>query len=205
MKIPVNTKRDIARELARRYSTMTHDELDVLESILVPMKFAKGEMILREGETCRNIYYLDHGLIRQFYFRNDKELTEHIGCDHSIFMCIESLFREEPTRLQVEALEQSIVWALPKLGTRGTPQRQHTDDVSKNTRRKSDYIPGARRLGEIRDSPEPLSPHVQAPSASSAPRAARLHRKLSADDARDPQPSARSNALRLIPCIGQGG
>ncbi len=27
-------KRDIARELARRYSTMTHDELDILESIV---------------------------------------------------------------------------------------------------------------------------------------------------------------------------
>ena len=36
------TKRDVARELARRYSTMTHDELDVLESVLVPMKFQKG-------------------------------------------------------------------------------------------------------------------------------------------------------------------
>lgn len=35
--------RDVARELARKYSTMTHDELDVLESILVPMKFAKGD------------------------------------------------------------------------------------------------------------------------------------------------------------------
>ena len=31
-------KRDIARELARRYSTMTHDELDILESILVSQK-----------------------------------------------------------------------------------------------------------------------------------------------------------------------
>lgn len=36
-------KRDVARELARRYSTMTHDELDVLESVLMPMKFQKGE------------------------------------------------------------------------------------------------------------------------------------------------------------------
>ena len=44
--------RDIARELARKYSTMTHEELDVLESILVPMKFAKGEMILSE-EKCK--------------------------------------------------------------------------------------------------------------------------------------------------------
>lgn len=35
------TTRDVARELARRYSTMTHEELDVLENILVPMKFQK--------------------------------------------------------------------------------------------------------------------------------------------------------------------
>ena len=40
------TTRDVARELARRYSTMTHDELDLLESILIPMKFGKNEMIL---------------------------------------------------------------------------------------------------------------------------------------------------------------
>ena len=93
---------------------MTHDELDTLESILVPMKFAKGEMILKEGEICKNIYYIEHGLVRQFYFKNDKELTEHLGVDHSIFMCIESLFKEEPTRLQVQAIEPTIIFALPK-------------------------------------------------------------------------------------------
>ena len=114
MKEMQNTTRDIARELARKYSTMTHDELDILESVLVPMKFAKNEMILKTGEVCRNIYYIDHGLIRQFYFKNGKEVTEHLGVDHSIFMCIESLFREEPTRLQVEALGQTVIYALPK-------------------------------------------------------------------------------------------
>ena len=44
------TPRDVARELARRYSTMTHDELDLLESILVPKKYSKNEMILRESK-----------------------------------------------------------------------------------------------------------------------------------------------------------
>lgn len=107
-------RREIARELARKYSTMTHDELDVLESVLVPIKFAKGEMILSEGEICENIYYIEHGLIRQFYFKNGKQITEHLGEDHTIFMCIESLFREEPTKLQVEALEPTLVYALPK-------------------------------------------------------------------------------------------
>lgn len=110
----ITPTRDIARELARKYSTMTYDELDVLESLIVPIKYAKGEVILQEGEICRNISYIEKGLIRQFYFKNGKEVTEHLGVDHTIFMCIESLFKEEPTRLQVEALEPTLVYALPK-------------------------------------------------------------------------------------------
>lgn len=107
-------KRDIARELARRYSTMTHDELDILESIIVPQKYAKGEMILKEGDICRQFLYIDKGLVRQFYFKHGKEVTEHLGQEQTIVMCIESLFKEEPTKLQVEALEPTTVYALPK-------------------------------------------------------------------------------------------
>lgn len=107
-------KRDIARELARRYSTMTHDELDILESILVSQRYAKGEMILKEGEICRQFLYIDKGLVRQFYFKHGKEVTEHLGQEQTIVMCIESLFKEEPTKLQVEALEPTTVYALPK-------------------------------------------------------------------------------------------
>lgn len=110
----ITPKRDIARELARKYSTMTHDELDILESILEPVKYGKGEMILTEGEVCRGISYIEKGLVRQFYNKNGKEVTEHLGVDHTIFMCIESFFKEEPTRLQVEALEATLVYILPK-------------------------------------------------------------------------------------------
>ena len=106
--------RDVARELARRYSTMTHDELDMLEQVLVPMKFGKNEIILREGETCENIYWIVKGLVRQFYFKNNKELTEYMATENSIVMCIESLFKEEPTRLQIMAIEPTLLYAMPK-------------------------------------------------------------------------------------------
>ena len=111
----ISETRNVARELARKYSTMTHDELKVLESILEPMHFSKGQMILKEGEVCKHIYYIEHGLIRQLYFKKGKQITEHLGVDRSIFMCIESLFREEPTSLQVEAIEPTMVYAIPKL------------------------------------------------------------------------------------------
>ena len=87
MKEVLKTTRDIARELARKYSTMTHDELDILENILVPMKFAKGQMILSEGEICKHIYYIEKGLVRQFYFKKGKEVTEHMAVE-AISLCV---------------------------------------------------------------------------------------------------------------------
>lgn len=114
MKEPVLTTRDIARELARRYSTMAHDELDILESILVPMRFSRGEKIVDQGDVCDSIYYVDRGMVREYYFKNHKEVTEYIAVDGNIFMCIESLFREEPSQLIAESQETSYVYALPK-------------------------------------------------------------------------------------------
>ena len=108
------TTRDVARELARRYSTMTHDELDVLESILVPMKFQKGEIILKEGEICDRIYWVTKGLVRQFYYKNGKDLTEYMAAENTVCMCIESLFNEEPTHLQIMAIEPTVLYLIPK-------------------------------------------------------------------------------------------
>ena len=107
------TTRDVARELARRYSTMTHDELDMLEEILIPMKFPKGARILDEGQVCRNIYWIVKGLVRQFYFKNNKELTEYMATENTICMSIESLFHETPSRQIIQALEPTVLFAIP--------------------------------------------------------------------------------------------
>ena len=85
-----------------------------MEGILVPMKFQKGEMILKEGEVCENIYWVAKGLVRQFYYKNEKELTEYMATENTIFMSIESLFKEAPSRQQIQALEPTILFALPK-------------------------------------------------------------------------------------------
>ncbi len=110
----VLTTRDVARELARRYSTMTHEELDVLESILVPLRYQKGDIILHEGEVCRDIFWVARGLVRQYYYKNDKELTEYMAVENTICMSIESLFKEEPSHQQIQALEPTVIFALPK-------------------------------------------------------------------------------------------
>ncbi len=106
--------RDIARELARRFSTMSHDDLAVLESVLTPMKFTKGEKILENGAISQYIYYVHQGLVRQYYLKEGKEVTNFLGVDGSVVMSIESLFRETPSQETMEALEPCYIYALPK-------------------------------------------------------------------------------------------
>lgn len=109
----IDQRRDIARTLARRYSVLSQQGLDHLTELLVPQKMAKGVQFVSEGEVCKYIYYVDRGLVRQYYTKNGKELTEHIGYEGSMIICIESLFKHEPSKLMAETLEPSLLYAIP--------------------------------------------------------------------------------------------
>ncbi len=109
-------RREIARIFARRYSEsgeISAQGMDILTSLLVPMKVLRGTVLVQEGEICKYIYYIDRGLIRQSYNKKGHNLTEHIGYEGSIIMCLESLFNHEPSRLTVETLEPCSIYALP--------------------------------------------------------------------------------------------
>lgn len=87
--------------------------MNQLAELLVPMRLRRRQLLLDAGSVCENIYYVERGLLRQFYNKNGRELTEHIGSEGSIIMCIESLFRHVPSHLTIEALEPSTVYAIP--------------------------------------------------------------------------------------------
>jgi len=110
----MNTHRDIAREIARIYCPLTPQGVEVLGSILVPMKFQKGAKILEEGEVCRALYFVEKGMVRQFYYKNKKDVTEHFSFEGRIVFCIESFLKQEPSRLIVEALENTVLYAIPR-------------------------------------------------------------------------------------------
>ena len=109
----MDNRRDIAREISRIYCPLTPQAVEVLGSILVPLKFQKGETILEEGNVCRALYFVEKGMVRQYYYKNKKDVTEHFSFEGRIVFCIESFLKQEPSRLIVEALENTILYAIP--------------------------------------------------------------------------------------------
>lgn len=95
-----------------RYPGMNSEGRKQIENILVRQDFDKGELLLSEGQVSHNIILVGKGLIRQFYYKNGKDVTEHFSYEGCIIMCIESLLKQEPTRLMIEALEDGIAYLL---------------------------------------------------------------------------------------------
>ena len=96
-----------------RYPGMSPAAKRQVAGILVRRELQKGELLLPEGQVSRNIVLVGKGMLRQFYYKNGKDLTEHFSAEGSTVICIESTLKAEPTRLMIEALEDSTVYLLP--------------------------------------------------------------------------------------------
>ena len=109
----MDLRRDVAREIARIYCRLSPPAVEALSGILVPYKFAKGDVVLPEGEVCRHMFFVDSGMVRQYYYKGGRDITEHFSYEGRIVVCIESFFKQEPSRLIVEALENSRLYGIP--------------------------------------------------------------------------------------------
>lgn len=111
----MTTNVEIARQMAAQYRVLlTKESVHALADILVCRKYKKGERVLAEGEVCQCLRYVEKGMTRQFYFKYEKDLTEHIAYEGGMVICLESYLKEAPSRLLIEALEPLVVWEIYK-------------------------------------------------------------------------------------------
>ena len=120
---------EIAKQLAARYYSLSQEGTRALSLIMKPLKLAKGERFVNEGDVADCIHYVEKGLVRQFYFKNGRDLTEHIAYEGHIVICLESYLLEEPSRLIAEALEPTIIWCIRRSDFRQLIEQSHEVDL----------------------------------------------------------------------------
>jgi len=103
----------IAQSIAEIVMPLSNNSLKRFASILIRNEVKKGALFLSQNEVSRQIGYVHKGLIRQFYYKNNKDLTEHFAYENQLFLCIESFLHQNPSHLMVEALENCIIYGIP--------------------------------------------------------------------------------------------
>lgn len=111
------TNIDMARVIAGAYrAPLERTSMHAFADMLVCRKYKKGETVLKEGEVCTCMRYVEKGMMRQYYFKYGKDVTEHISYEDGMVICLESYFSQGPTRLVIETLEPTVLWEISKEG-----------------------------------------------------------------------------------------
>lgn len=106
-------KREIIDKLIGKIYPVSEEGRQKLSDVLVSFYLEKGDYFLREGQVCKYICFVERGMVRQFYNKGNRDLTEHFTYENGLFICLESFFKQIPSYLQVEVLESSLIYALP--------------------------------------------------------------------------------------------
>ena len=104
-------------ELKSFISKYTSLSADVLEEIAGKFKsraIKKNEYLLREGETCRDLVFVQKGCLRLYYLKDDIEVSVWFAFAQSSAIEIYSFISENPSNYFLQAIEDSEILYLPK-------------------------------------------------------------------------------------------
>ena len=109
----MNEALKFASTLSNSLCKLDQKEMELLASIVKFKEVAKGDLLLKKGDIAKHIYWVGTGMLRQFYYKDGRDITEHFACEGHGALCITSLFTKEGTALMVEALEDGIIFLMP--------------------------------------------------------------------------------------------
>jgi CRP-like cAMP-binding protein len=97
-----------------RIIKLEKSELELFLSLLSPKKVKKKEMVLRTGQECRHLYFINKGCLRYFYITDGQEKTAQFFFENGWFTDLESFLKSSPSEIFVEAIEASELLLLEK-------------------------------------------------------------------------------------------
>ena len=78
-----------------------------LESILRTAEFKKKTVLLKEGQVSNYIYFIESGLIRIYYIKEDKEICSGLICEGGLAISVKSFFNREKSDEFIETIEDT--------------------------------------------------------------------------------------------------
>lgn len=97
-----------------KYSSLSADALEEIAGKFKSRVIKKNEFLLREGETCRDLVFVQKGCLRLFYLKEDIEISVWFAFEQSSAIEIYSFISEYPSNYFLQAIEDSQVLYLSK-------------------------------------------------------------------------------------------
>jgi CRP-like cAMP-binding protein len=85
---------------------LSHEIESEIASLLQHKVVQKKELLLRAGQICKHIYFIEKGLLRSYYFEDDNEVTTWFMKENDLIISVKSFFLQTESVENIEAIEE---------------------------------------------------------------------------------------------------
>jgi CRP-like cAMP-binding protein len=97
------------RKMFSQYVQIPEKEWQAVKPFVQLVKIKKGDYFIKEGQVCRQLGFLNEGLLRVYYTADGKEITSYFNSGHRnpIVSAFYSFLSTQPSLENIHALEDS--------------------------------------------------------------------------------------------------
>ncbi|MEM9834595.1 MAG: cyclic nucleotide-binding domain-containing protein [Bacteroidota bacterium] len=104
----------VLKEQIKALSLGNAEEVDEIFGYLERVDLPKGQFLLKADRVCKQYYFLESGTVRLYYHKNDQDYTVWIATAGQIFTDLESYLDQVKSRINIEAIEPTVVYVISK-------------------------------------------------------------------------------------------
>src|SRR5579871_4687127 len=93
----------------KEYASLDKTALDDVLKDAKTKTVKKGEYLLKQGQVCRYLYFLNEGLLKLRFNKNSKEFVMRFFWENLLFSVFESYLTQAPSNYDLVALEDTTV------------------------------------------------------------------------------------------------
>jgi CRP-like cAMP-binding protein len=106
-----NHKKQLADKLHSLYP-LSPAALDAILSITSELSVPRGSVVQAIGKSCKNLYFINKGSLRIFYYKDGIDITESFEFENSFVARGESLLTMKPSTKGIETIEDTELMVL---------------------------------------------------------------------------------------------
>lgn len=99
-------------QFIQKYQSFSPTDWSKVEDCLLFEDIQKGAHLLKEGQICRYLYFLEEGLLRYYYIKDGLEVTKYFTDAPYLFTAQRSYTKQIPSDDNIQAIENCKVWKI---------------------------------------------------------------------------------------------
>lgn len=98
----------------KQRTQLTNEQEDLVLNYFECAEIEKNHQLLREDQYATRLYFLESGIIRTFYYHNDKEITSWFYRENQYFTSWQSFINSEQSFEYIETLDKCTIYSITK-------------------------------------------------------------------------------------------